>query len=98
MCVDNPVGNVYINNVVRNKRKGSPMKFFEKTAQAVWAASDVAEKKNLLLQMVMKFKVPGPQNQFVNKWVHDVNRTNKSTRLDDMAAQLVLCTTDKSIK
>ena len=74
------------------------MKFFEKTAQAVWAATEVAVKKSLLLQMVENFKVKGEMNCYVAKWKHDIATTNKATRLDDMAAQLVLCTNHKAIK
>jgi len=66
----------------------------EKLAQQVWNTSDIKTKQALLLEMIDNFRYKGKQEQF--RLI--VNRSGRSSRLDKLAADLMLADQDKVIQ
>lgn len=71
-----------------------PAKNLEQYAQQVWNASDINQKKLVLLEMIDNFKYKTKQDHFRDI----VNSTSRSVRLDRLAADLMLADNDKLIK
>jgi hypothetical protein len=74
------------------------MKSFDAYSQQVWAANTVAAKKEILLQMVEQFHYKGKFGENVGAFKRSINACNSLAKLDSMAAQLALNSTDKVIK
>jgi len=66
----------------------------EQQAQQVWNTPDVAEKKTILLEMIDNFRFKARQEQFRDI----VESATKGTRLDKLAADLMLVDNDKVIR
>lgn len=69
------------------------MKNLEKQAQAVWSASDTQTKKALLMEMVSSFQHKKKQELFYEQ----ISLAMKPTKLDQLAANIMLCDTDAAI-
>jgi hypothetical protein len=65
----------------------------EELAQQVWNTSDTISKKGFLFEMIENFKYKEKQEQF--RII--VERTERSDRLDKLAADLMLADRDKVI-
>ena len=65
----------------------------EEIAQQVWNTSNTISKKGFLLEMINQFKYKDKQEQF--RII--VERTERSDRLDKLAADLMLADRDKVI-
>ena len=63
---------------------------FSKRAQEVWATDSIADKKDLLLDMVNNFMYKGKYDQIANRFIRNIQTAKSKQRLDDMAAQLAL--------
>ena len=63
---------------------------FSKRAQEVWAAESIADKKDLLLDMVNNFMYKGKYDEIANRFIRNIQTAKSKQRLDDMAAQLAL--------
>ena len=63
---------------------------FSKTAQRVWATDSIAEKKDILLDMVNHFVYKGKYDEIANRFIRNIQTAKSKQRLDDMAAQLAL--------
>lgn len=63
---------------------------FSKRAQEVWAADSIADKKDLLLDMVDNFMYKGKYDEIANRFIRNIQSAKSKKRLDDMAAQLAL--------
>ena len=72
---------------------GQHMNSLDEICQAVWAAKDINDKKNLFLRAISSFKYKEKQDLFAK----NVKRENKAERLDAMAANLILNKTDKVV-
>tara|TARA_R110000868_G_scaffold9000_10_gene45706 strand:+ start:51608 stop:51820 length:213 start_codon:yes stop_codon:yes gene_type:complete len=66
------------------------MNNLEKQAQAVWAASSTTAKKTILTEMVDSFKHKAKQDIFYEQ----IGSIIHPTRLDQLAANIMLCDTD----
>ena len=74
------------------------MKSFDVYSQQVWAANTIADKKEILIQMVENFQYKGKFGENVVAFKRSINACNSLTKLDSMAAQLALNITDRVIK
>lgn len=63
---------------------------FSKRAQEVWATDSIADKKDLLLDMVNNFMYKGKYDEIANRFIRNIQTAKSKKRLDDMAAQLAL--------
>lgn len=63
---------------------------FSKRAQEVWATDSIADKKDLLLDMVNNFMYKGKYDEIANRFIRNIQTAKSKQRLDDMAAQLAL--------
>ena len=63
---------------------------FSKTAQRVWATDSIAEKKDILLDMVNHFVYKGKYDEIADRFIRNIQTAKSKQRLDDMAAQLAL--------
>ena len=70
------------------------MKNFEGLAKDVWAASSMYDKKSLLVEMVQSFDHKDKQAKFLIQ----INNLKSLAKADDLAAQIMLCDTDKVIR
>lgn len=70
------------------------MKNFESLAKDVWAAESMMEKKGLLVEMVMDFDHKDKQTKFLMQ----ISQLKSLAKADDLAAQIMLCDTDKVIR
>lgn len=74
------------------------MKTFEEAAQAVWTATSLTDKKNLLREMVESFAAKGKEGANVIKFNRSIDALTSTRRADDMAAQLTLFVGNAVIK
>lgn len=69
------------------------MNNLERQAQAVWIATNTQTKKALLMDMVAAFKHKKKQEMFYEQ----ISLAMKPTKLDQLAANIMLCDTDAVI-
>ena len=70
------------------------MKNYDSLAKDVWAAQSIMEKKSILIEMVMQFDHREKQTKFLMQ----ISNLKSLAKADDLAAQLMLCDTDKVIR
>ena len=70
------------------------MKNYDSLAKDVWAAQSMMEKKAILVEMVMDFDHREKQTKFLMQ----ISNLKSLAKADDLAAQLMLCDTDKVIR
>ena len=56
----------------------------------MWATDSIADKKDLLLDMVNNFMYKGKYDEIANRFIRNIQTAKSKQRLDDMAAQLAL--------
>lgn len=66
------------------------MNTYEESAQAVWAAPTLEEKKAVLRKMVSNFAAKGKDGKNVDKFNRSIDALTNTRRADDMAANLTL--------
>jgi len=69
------------------------MKNFESLAQDVWKAKSIAEKKTILVEMVMNFD----HKEKTTKFLQVIANLNSLARADKLASDIMLTDTDKVI-
>lgn len=69
------------------------MRNFDKLAQQVWNSSNIETKRQALSQMIDQFQYKAKANKFRAQAV-----TANATKLDQLAANIMLNDTDKVIK